>query len=111
MNTFRPKKVQAMVEATLNAPAETTPELRRAVEEWSAALNGGTAATNEIPAELKPYLRKVALSAYLIDDHDVELLKAAHYSENAIFELTVSAAVGASLGRLDRALEILKAGK
>ena len=60
-----------------------------------------------IPAVLRPYLHKVSRHAYKITDRDMENLKAEGYSEDAIFELTVSAAVGAGLGRLCQGLAAL----
>lgn len=60
-----------------------------------------------IPAGLRPYLHKVGRHAYKITDQDMENLKAQGYSEDAIFELTVSAAVGAGLGRLRQGLAAL----
>ena len=38
---------------------------------------------------------------------DIEELKGCGYSEDAIFEITLCAAVGASMARLERGLEIL----
>lgn len=60
-----------------------------------------------IPAVLRPYLHKVGRHAYKVTDRDMEDLKAEGYSEDAIFELTVSAAVGAGLGRLRQGLAAL----
>ena len=41
-------------------------------------------------------------------DEDVEALRQAGYSEDQIFELTVSAALGAGFRRLKSALDILR---
>jgi alkylhydroperoxidase family enzyme len=59
------------------------------------------------PAELSGYLEKVRLHAYKITDGDVDRLKAAGFSEEEIFEHTVSAAVAAGLERLDAGLRTL----
>jgi alkylhydroperoxidase family enzyme len=59
------------------------------------------------PAGLAPYLEKVRLHAYKITDRDVEELKSAGYTEDEIFEHTVSAATAAGLERLDAALATL----
>jgi alkylhydroperoxidase family enzyme len=59
------------------------------------------------PAEMKPYLDKVRHDAYRIVDQDVEALLAAGYSEDEIFEQTVSVAVAAGLTRLETALRVL----
>lgn len=59
------------------------------------------------PAELSGYLEKVRLHAYKVTDRDVDELKAAGFSEEEIFEHTVSAAVAAGLERLDAGLATL----
>jgi alkylhydroperoxidase family enzyme len=59
------------------------------------------------PPDLAPYLEKVRLHAYKVTDRDVDELKTAGYTEDEIFEHTVSAATAAGLERLDAALETL----
>jgi alkylhydroperoxidase family enzyme len=59
------------------------------------------------PPELEPYLDKVRHDAYRVTDADVQALKDAGYSDDEIFEQTVSAAVGAGLHRLEQGLECL----
>lgn len=56
-----------------------------------------------LPEELRSYVGKVHDHAYRIVDRDLEALVAAGYSDDQVFELTVAAAVGAGLDRLDRA--------
>jgi alkylhydroperoxidase family enzyme len=60
------------------------------------------------PPEFDGYLKKVRLHAYEVTDEDVEALKAAGFSEDEIFEHTVSAAVAAGLERLDAGLATLR---
>jgi alkylhydroperoxidase family enzyme len=59
------------------------------------------------PPELEPYLDKVRNRAYTVTDADVQELKDAGFSDDEIFEQTVSAAVGAGLHRLERGLSCL----
>jgi alkylhydroperoxidase family enzyme len=59
------------------------------------------------PPELAQYTEKVRLHAYKVTDGDVERLKGAGFSEDEIFEHTVSAAAAAGLERLDAALGTL----
>lgn len=59
------------------------------------------------PPEFAPYLDKVRRRAYAVTDDDVQALKDAGYSEDAIFEQTVSVAVAAGLQRLNAGLEVL----
>jgi hypothetical protein len=81
----------------LAEPAVTEPALRQAV-----------AARGELPDELAPFVSKVHDRAYEIVDADVEALREAGYDENEIFELTVAAAVGAGLHRLETGLAALE---
>ena len=61
-----------------------------------------------IPPELKPYVEKVRLHASEVTDEDVQELKDAGFTEDEIFEHTVSAAVAAGFERLDAALAVLE---
>jgi alkylhydroperoxidase family enzyme len=59
------------------------------------------------PPEFALYLDKVRRHAYRITDEDIEALTRAGYSDDAIFELTVAAAVAAGLERLRAGLRVL----
>jgi alkylhydroperoxidase family enzyme len=61
-----------------------------------------------LPAELRSYVATVHDHAYRIVDDDLEALRVAGYGEDQVFELTVAAAVGAGLDRLDRARRALE---
>lgn len=60
---------------------------------------------------MKRYVQKVARYAYKVTDEDVEALLQAGYSEDQIFELTISAALGAGISRRDAGLESLQRGE
>jgi alkylhydroperoxidase family enzyme len=60
------------------------------------------------PPEFAAYLDKVRRRAYEVTDRDVDELKAAGYSEDEIFEHTVSAAVAAGLERLEAGLQAMR---
>jgi len=60
-----------------------------------------------VPPEFATYLEKVRQHAYKVTDRDVEALKGASFSEDEIFEQTVSTAVAAGLERLDAGLGAL----
>jgi len=53
---------------------------------------------------MEPYLTKVRDGAYRVVDRDVDELRALGFSEDEMFEQTVSTAVAAGLTRLDAAL-------
>jgi alkylhydroperoxidase family enzyme len=59
------------------------------------------------PPDFAPYLDKVRINAYEVTDEDIRALKDAGYSEDVIFEQTVSVAVAAGLERLEAGLEVL----
>ena len=59
------------------------------------------------PAEMEAYLEKVRRAAYEVTDADVDELRAAGFSEDEIFEQTVSVAVSEGLARLDAALKVV----
>ena len=65
------------------------------------------APNREAPHDFDAYLEKVRRHAYSITDQDVQELKDAGYSEDEIFEHTVSAAVAAGIERLNAGLETL----
>ena len=95
--------VRTLTESVRGTPGDTPTELRRAVE--ARAAGDGRA---DVPDALHAYVDKVARNAYRVTDGDVEALKRAGYSEDAIFEITVAAAVGAGLARLERGLSALR---
>ncbi len=58
--------------------------------------------------QLAPYLAKVRARAYTVTDDDVERLKRAGFTEDEIFEATVSVAIGEGLRRLDAAARVIE---
>jgi alcohol dehydrogenase class IV len=100
--------------AVLESQGVTDPALRRGVFARSAELSGGPAiaavTAGEIPEDLRKYVDTVALHAYRITDEYLQELRRAGYSEDAIFEISVAASVGAGLARLERGLGILRGG-
>jgi alkylhydroperoxidase family enzyme len=91
---------ERLVETVLEGPGELGPAVRR------AAAEGG-----DVPEEFRPYLDKVARHAYKTTDEDVDALRAAGYSEDQIFEATVSCALGACRRRLDAGLTAIDAAR
>ena len=83
----------ALLESVLGASGELDHGTRRAV------LKG------EGPPGLQPYLEKVRRHAYKVVDADVAALREAGWSEDALFEATVAAAVGEGLRRLELGLK------
>ena len=107
--------VRRLREAVLGGPAATDASLRRGVEAAAASVSGGVgspegASAGVVPPELSGFVEKVARGAYRVTGEDVRALREAGYSEDAIFEVTVSAAVGAACGRLERGMAALRGG-
>lgn len=106
------KIVQGLKEAVLRGPGVTDPRLRIAVEAHAAELGGRLEeAKGEVPGSLMAYLEKVARHAYKVTEQDLKALRQSGYSEEAIFEITVSAALGAGMSRLERGYGALKGGE
>jgi alkylhydroperoxidase family enzyme len=59
------------------------------------------------PAEMADYLEKVRERAYSVRDRDIDALRDAGFSEDAIFEQTVAVAIAEGLRRLDIADEVI----
>jgi hypothetical protein len=110
MKVLYPPKVQKVVDTLLNGPAVCSSTLRRNIEAHAVRLSCGERDGQEIPADLVTYVNKVTLYAYKTTDRDVQLLKEAGYSEDEIFEITLCAALGAGLARMERGLLALKGG-
>jgi alkylhydroperoxidase family enzyme len=62
---------------------------------------------SEPPPAARGYVEKVRRNAYRVTDRDVLELRESGLSEDEIFELTVAAAVGAGLERLEAGLGVL----
>jgi alkylhydroperoxidase family enzyme len=92
--------IDRLEHAVLFQPGVLSPDMRQA-----AASTAG-----ELPEVLSRYVEKVTTAAYTVTDEDVQSLLQAGYSDDAIFELTVSAALGAGLMRLKRGLASLEEG-
>jgi alkylhydroperoxidase family enzyme len=88
-------------------------ELRRRVVDGSGDLDAAVrrAAFDDDPAALpedaRQYVDKVHRHAYEIIDGDIDALRGS-FTEDQIFELTVAAATGAGLRRLDTVRQALE---
>lgn len=114
--------------AVLRGSGDTDPSVRAAIEARAAGAAAGAGAGEPqgepqdetttgagaagglqgVPESARAFVDKVIRHAYRVTDRDVEALRAAGLSEDAIFELTISAAVGAGRGRLERGLAALR---
>ena len=92
--------VEALRQAVLEGPGRVAPALRQA-----ASRNDGSA----LPEALRSYVDRIERHAYRVTDEEVEELKRVGYSDDQLFEITVAAALGASLRRLEAGLAPLAA--
>ena len=76
-----------------------------------ASAREALAAGSEIPQALKLYVEKVTRHAYRVTDGDIRSLLATGYSQDQIFEATLSIALGAAQTRLRAGLIALSAGE
>jgi hypothetical protein len=88
---------EKLTTAVLETPGATPAALRR------AAMQRGS-----LPGPLAAYVDKVARHAYTLTDGDLAALQRAGHSDDALFEITVAAALGAALYRLDKGMAALR---
>ena len=91
------KKLTLLRKSVLSEPGALDPEVRRAICDGL-----------ELPDPLGPYVMKVVEHAHTVCDDDITALHRAAYTDDQIFEATVSAALGAGLYRLERILLALR---
>lgn len=108
MKIVLPDKVQQILHALFSNKGRTSLALRQAVVAYGEATAGVLSTPGEVPTNLVPYLDKVARTAYKVTDKDITRLKEAGYSEDEIYEITFSVAVGAGLGRMKQGLMALR---
>ena len=104
-----------LVDRVLATPGHTSTELRRAVAARAAGLSltppsplSGTERGSGGEDALTSYVDKVARHAYQVTDADVAALQRIGNSDDVLFEVTVAAALGAAVGRLERGLAALR---
>lgn len=83
--------------------------LLRSSSHLDAATRQSLASARAIPEPLARYAEKVTRNAYKVTDGDIADLRAAGYSEDQLFEATLSIAFGAAHTRLRAGLDALRA--
>jgi predicted RNA polymerase sigma factor len=84
-----------LLETVLDARGESDPSVRR------AAFEGRV-----VPPDLQALIEKIRAHAYKVTDEDLERVRAT-YGDDALFEIIVATALGASERRLLAGLEAL----
>jgi len=90
---------RALVDRVLNGEGKTSPEQR------ARAFSN----TTDVPPALHALIGKVATSPVRVTDADFAAAKAAGFSEDQLFELVISAAVGQAARLYEAGLEALAA--
>lgn len=107
--TSLPDNVQDLLGRVLTGrSASSSTDLRRAVFDHVAALTRSETPRAQIPSDIEKYIGKVALHAYKVLDREVDAIRAAGYSVDEVFEMTVAAAVSAGVTRMEIALAALE---
>ena len=101
--------MQRIADDILTSSGETSSTLRQAIQRRTSAISSHSDSQHEnIPPELIPYIDKIALHAYKVTDEDLATLQEQGYSEDALFEITLSAALGTGLARMRYGLAALE---
>ena len=108
--TAAPSEITALVDGLTHTRGETPETVRHLVQQRAAAhsCRVAVACGNGLSPLIEAYVDRVALYAYRVTDRDIEDLRAAGCSEDAIFELTLCAAVGAAIGRMGQAASAMR---
>jgi alkylhydroperoxidase family enzyme len=85
-----------VIESVLRGPGESDQQIRAAAAEGSG-----------VPPELQSLIDKIHRHAYKVTDDDIATLQS-KYSDDQLFEIVVSASLGASRQRLTAGLEALE---
>jgi len=102
--------IHQLRDSVLTSPGEITSEERQRVARWSAHPEAGPA-EQQFSEPLASLVTKVTYAAYQVTDEDIQRLRDAGYSEDAILELVTSAAVGAAMRRYEQGMAALQALK
>jgi alkylhydroperoxidase family enzyme len=101
-----PPSLQKAVDALLTSPGATQPSLRRLVLERMRSGRMEPSAP-ALPQALAEFLAKLAERPWSILDADFARLRAAGYSDDQLYELTLASSIGAGLRRFDAGLRAL----
>lgn len=100
--------IAAMAESVLCGPGETPAELRRAVESRTARMACGERAELPVADPWAAFVDRIAEHADEVTDADIHALTVSGCSEEAIFEVTIAAALGAARARLEKSSAVLE---
>ena len=97
--------LRVLISAVTDQSGASAPALRRAIVDGLRSRR--SLVESGLPHAVRAYVEQVAVDATRVTTDDIEPMRRAGLNEEVIFELTVAAALGASLARLDRCLEVM----
>ncbi len=97
-----PACVQKAMDALLTEAGETEIALRRTI------LDRNRYGRGQVPDVLHELAEKIAHRPWTVADEDFARLRAAGYSEDQLYEITLAAALGAGLKRFDAGLRAIE---
>ncbi|MDQ3895642.1 MAG: hypothetical protein M3326_00070 [Actinomycetota bacterium] len=101
-------RLQTVADSLLDAEGDLPREMRAAAFAHASAVAGRPVpGAAPLPEPLGGFVAKVTAQAYRIGDADVDALRQAGYSDDAILEAVLSTAVGAGLSRLEIGLNAI----
>lgn len=108
----RAQLLRSVADTVVGADGDLEPDVRAAILGTGRAQAGGGGDDGGagVAPPLAAFVDRVIERAYTVTDADIDGLRAAGLSEDAIFEAVVAAAVGAGPARLDAGMAAL-AGK
>jgi alkylhydroperoxidase family enzyme len=96
--------VRRLTDSVLNGRGDLAPAARHAIADRTSGRTDG----NAVPEALASYVDTIARHAYRVTREQVDALRVTGLSEDAIFEATIAAALGAALLRLERGLAAVR---
>ncbi|MCX4241326.1 carboxymuconolactone decarboxylase family protein [Paraliomyxa miuraensis] len=101
--------LEKMLASLFESDDPLAPLRRNAAKRTAARLGVGLEGT-ELDPGLQAYVDKVGKEPFKVVDEDIEELRKAGLSTTEIFDVTVGAAVGASLARLELGRKVMAGG-
>ncbi|HEU5441563.1 MAG TPA: hypothetical protein VFU88_19925 [Ktedonobacterales bacterium] len=96
----RAKQMTALLRAVLESPGATDPTMRQAVFHGTSP-----------DGPLGEYVAKIRQQSYRIGDDDVQRVLESGYGQDAVFELTVAAALGTAAERCEAGMRAMRDGQ
>ena len=98
-------RVHKVYEATTRVEGDSSQEIRQRIINY--ATNPSPDTLRLLPQALQPYIQKVVEESYKVTDRDIKELQNSGYSEDFVFEITVTASLGSGLRRFRAGIDAL----